>query len=312
MMRERLVARAQLLAHCRRFFAHRNVLEVETPLLSQAAVTDPHLDSLQTRIAGHAPTFYLQTSPEHAMKRLLAAGVGDCYQICKVFRDGETGRNHNPEFTMLEWYRLGFDQYQLMDEVEALLTTALVSAYQAPAERLSYQAIFERYLAIDPHLCPVDALRALCRDHAQADLPSADRDTLLNALMGIVIGPQLGHDRLTFVHDFPTSQAALARLLPGNPPVAARFEAYARGLELCNGFHELTQPDEQRRRFEQDLAQRAALGLPAVPLDERLIAALQVGLPDCAGVAVGLDRVLMVAMGAESIQDVLAFAVTEC
>jgi lysyl-tRNA synthetase class 2 len=213
---------------------------------------------------------------------------------------------------MLEWYRLGFDQHQLMDEVEALLTKSLGSAYQAPAERLSYQAIFERYLAIDPHLCPIDTLRALCREHAQADLANADRDTLLNALIGIVIGPQLGHDRLTFVHDFPASQAALARLLPGNPPVAARFEAYARGLELCNGFHELTQPDEQRRRFEQDLGQRAALGLPAVPLDERLIAALKVGLPDCAGVAVGLDRVLMVAMGAERIQDVLAFAVTEC
>jgi len=299
-----------MLQQCRQFFADRHVLEVETPLLSQAAVTDAHLASLATTVAGHG-RYFLQTSPEYPMKRLLSQGVGDCYQICKVFRDEESGRNHHPEFTMLEWYRLGFDQHRLMDEVEQLLGQLIGGSYRVPAERFSYTAVFEHYLSINPHTCPLPTLRQLAEERAQAHLLDADRDTLLELLMGVVIGPALGHGRLTFIHDFPASQAALARLLPGEPPVAARFEAYARGLELCNGFHELADATEQRRRFEADLAARRSQGLPAVPIDERFLATLAQGLPDCAGVAVGLDRVLMVASGASSIADVLAFTLAD-
>jgi lysyl-tRNA synthetase class 2 len=310
-MRSRLLARAELLTACRAFFAARAVLEVETPILSSGAVTDIHLASMSTRIGGFAPRYYLQTSPEYAMKRLLAAGVGDCYQICKVFRDGEAGRHHNPEFTLLEWYRLGFDHHALMDEVEALLVPLLGPHYARPARRIRYQDLLLESLGIDAWTEPLPRLRQLAVERAQADLPDADRDTLLDVLMGVVIGPTLGHDALTFVTDYPASQAALARLLPGSPPQAARFEAYARGLELCNGFHELADAAEQRRRFENDLAERARRGLPAMPIDERFIAALHVGLPDCAGVAVGLDRVLMVASGATDIGAVLAFTTEE-
>jgi lysyl-tRNA synthetase class 2 len=309
-MRERLVARAHLLKQCRQFFAERDVLEVDTPLLSQAAVTDVHLASLATDISGLGH-YFLQTSPEYAMKRLLNAGVGDCYQICKVFRDGENGRHHQSEFTMLEWYRIGFDHLALMDEVESLLGHLIGGRFATPAERVSYTALFETRLGINPHTCPMQLLQEMAADRAQAHLPDADRDTLLDALMAVLIGPTLGHERLLFVHDFPTSQAALARLLPGELPVAARFEAYARGLELCNGFHELTDASEQRRRFEQDLHARQTRGLPAVPIDEAFLAALERGLPECAGVAVGLDRVLMVATNAPSISDVVAFTLAE-
>jgi lysyl-tRNA synthetase class 2 len=310
-MRNRLVERAQLYGHCRRFFAERGVLEVETPVLSRATVSDPHLASLATTMQGQQHPYFLQTSPEYAMKRLLAAGAGDCYQICKAFRDGESGRHHNPEFTLLEWYRLGFDHHALMDEVESLLVPLLGPDYAGPAERLSYRTAFERHLQVDPHHAALSTLRQLARTHAQADLPDADRDTVLDVLMGVVVGPALGQGRLSFVHEYPPSQAALARVLPGDPPVAARFEAYAGGLELCNGFQELTDAAEQQRRFSADLAIRADRGLPQPPLDERFLAALAVGLPDCAGVAVGLDRVLMLAMRAAHIDDVLAFSLAE-
>ncbi|MBS0376508.1 MAG: EF-P lysine aminoacylase GenX [Proteobacteria bacterium] len=306
---EALRARAGLLARCRAFFAARGVLEVETPVLAQGAATDVHLASLSTRLAGRPAPYYLQTSPEYAMKRLLAAGSGDIYQICKVFRDEEAGPRHNPEFTMLEWYRLGFDQHALMDEVAALLGELLGPRLAATAERLSYREALGRPLGLDPYTAPLAELAALAARHgAQGDL-GPDRDTYLDFLMAVVVGPTLGRGRLTFVHDFPASQAALARLLPGEPPVAARFEAYAQGLELCNGFHELADPAEQRRRFEQDLAIRRARGLPLPPLDERLLAALAAGLPPCAGVAVGLDRVLMVALGCGSLAEVLTFTV---
>jgi elongation factor P--(R)-beta-lysine ligase len=306
-----LGARAAMLARCREFFAARGVLEVETPILSQATVTDVHLASLETRLAGRPRPYYLQTSPEYAMKRLLAAGCPDLYQICKVFRDGESGRLHNPEFTMLEWYRRGFDQHALMDEVEALLGTLLVGRLALTAERITYRDAFRRVLGADPLTAPLEELSALAAARAGAAGAGGDRDTVLDLLMGAVVGPALGRDRLTFVHDYPASQAALARLLPGTPPVAARFEAYVGGLELCNGFHELADAAEQRRRFEADRASRAARALPLPPVDERLLAALAAGLPDCAGVAVGLDRVLMLATACSSVREVLTFAVDE-
>lgn len=305
--------RARLLARTREFFAARGVLEVETPVLAHATVTDVHLASLATRVAGHAQPFHLQTSPEYAMKRLLAAGSGDVYQLAKVFRDGESGRRHNPEFTMLEWYRIGFDHRALMDEVAALLALLLGERLRAPPEFVSYRAAIERAIGLDPYLAPVPALLGAARA-ALGDVPESladDRDGCLDLLMGALVGPALGRDRITFVHEYPASQAALARLLPGEPPVAARFEAYVGGLELCNGFHELADADEQRRRFEADLAIRRARGLPQTPIDERLLAALAHGLPDCAGVALGFDRVVMLALGSDDIRDAIAFTIDD-
>jgi lysyl-tRNA synthetase class 2 len=275
-----------------------------------------HLASLATRIAGRESRYWLQTSPEYAMKRLLAAGSGDVYQVQKVFRDGESGRRHNPEFTMVEWYRIGFDDAALMDEVEALLVELLGARLVRPAERVTYRDALARATGLDPYAAPVAALHAYARDQL-GDVPAdlaVDRDACLDLLMGAVVGPQLGDGRITFVHDYPASQAALARLKParpGEPPVAARFEAYVGGLELCNGFHELADAAEQRRRFEADRATRAERGLPVPPLDERLLAALAHGLPDCAGVALGFDRVVMLAAGTDDIRDVLAFPIDD-
>ena len=306
-----LRARAALVARCRTFFADRGVLEVDTPVLARATVTDVHLASLETRLAGRAQVYYLQTSPEYAMKRLLAAGSGDIYQICKVFRDGESGSTHNPEFTMLEWYRTGFDHWHLMDEVEALLRELLGARLSAPTERLTYRDAFRLVLDLDPETAATAALAAIAAERLGAAELGDDRDGCLDLLLGALVAPALGRGRITFVHDYPASQAALARLLPGDPPVAARFEAYVDGLELCNGFHELGDAAEQRRRFEADRTRRRARGLPLLPLDERLLAALDAGLPDCAGVALGLDRVVMLATGCVSIREVLSFAIDD-
>lgn len=309
--------RAELLARTRAFFAARDVLEVETPILASATVTDVHLASLETRIAGRARPYYLQTSPEYAMKRLLAAGSGDVWQLCKVFRDGESGARHNPEFTMVEWYRLGFDDRALMDEVAALLHALLGDLLAAPAEFVTYREAIATAIGLDPYVAPVGALHAVASERLGAvpDDLRDDRDACLDLLMGAVVGPTLGRGRITFVHEYPASQAALARLKPARHGdavrVAARFEAYVEGLELCNGFHELADAAEQRARFEADRAARAARGLPQPPLDERFLAALAHGLPDCAGVALGFDRVAMLALGTREIRDVLAFAVDD-
>lgn len=306
---EALRLRARLLATVRAFFADRGVIEVETPILGAATVTDPHLHSLRT-ISG----LYLQTSPEYHMKRLLAAGSGPVYQLSRAFRDGEAGRRHNPEFTLLEWYRPGFDHHRLMDEVEELLAATLRDRLPpGPAERLTYAEAFRRHAGVDPLADPparlAEAARAATGGHAP-DLGN-NRDAWLDLLMATAVGPELGRERLVFVQDFPASQAALARLRrpgpAGGPAVAERFELFVGGLELANGFHELTDPAEQRRRFERDLALRRARGLPEPPIDERLLAALEAGLPDCAGVALGFDRLVMLAAGADSIREVIAF-----
>ncbi len=311
--RERLVARARLLAGVREFFAARGVLEVDTPIIVNAPVSDVHIHSatvaLGPHTAGGSPArFFLHTSPEYAMKRLLAAGSGDIFQVCHVARALETGRVHNPEFTLLEWYRLGYSLGQLMDEVAQLVGCLLgPAAAAAPAQRLTYREVFLRELNLDPFEAGLDQL---ARAAAHLDLARGtglDRDDYLELLMGSVIGPRLGGEGLSFIHGYPASQAALARLDPADPRAAQRFELYARGMELANGFHELVDPAEQRARFEADNTARARAGLPLHPLDERLLAALQSGLPDCAGVAVGLDRVLMLATGANHIEEVLAF-----
>jgi lysyl-tRNA synthetase class 2 len=313
---EVLRLRARMLERIRAFFLARDVLEVETPALSVAATPDPALASLETRYTGpgapHGQALYLHTSPEFAMKRLLAAGTGSVYQICKVFRDGEAGRLHNPEFTMLEWYRVGMDLHQLMGEVADLVTQVLAGgpALRLP-EQLTYREIFESRVGIDPHSATAADCAAAARTHG-VNIPvdlfehhdvAIWRDLLLSHL----IEPDLGRDRLTFVYDYPASQASLAQIRPGHPPLAERFELYLNGIELANGFHELADVAEQRTRFERQLHARTASALPPVPLDQRLLAALTHGLPDCSGVALGIDRLVMLAAGAHSIHDVIAF-----
>lgn len=306
---EKLRLRASILKSIRDFFASRNVMEVETPNMCHTSVPDPFIQSIPALFQAHPESeeirYYLQTSPEYAMKRLLAAGSGAIYQLGKAYRQGEIGRFHNPEFTMLEWYRPGFDHHDLMNEVDALLQYVLRSK---AAERKTYQALFETHLNVNPHTATINEL-ANCAAKQSLDIasPITDTDTWLNLLMSHCIEPQLGQDRPCFVYDFPASQAALSRLQPTNPPVASRFEVYINGIELANGFHELQNANEQRKRFENNLAQRKALGLSILPLDENFLSALEVGLPDCAGVALGVDRLIMLATKSERISDVLSF-----
>jgi elongation factor P--(R)-beta-lysine ligase len=311
---ERLRERAALLERARRFFATRGVLEVDTPLLVNAPVSDVHLHSATVQLAPGAAPHYLHTSPEYAMKRLLAAGSGDIWQICHVVRGAECGRLHNPEFTLIEWYRLGVSLGQLMEEVEALVRTLLGAAATGRAsERLSYREAFLRELGLDPLSASEETLATAVRAlgfSPQASVPGdrpVRRDEWLELLMGARVGPRLGLAKLTFVQGFPASQAALARLDPADARVAERFELFCEGVELANGFHELSSEPEQRARFEADNAERSRNGLPVAPLDERLLAALAAGLPDCAGVALGFDRTLMIAAGAHSIEEVLPF-----
>ncbi len=308
---ENLRRRAQILADIRRFFAARAVLEVETPALSHRAVSDPFIDSIEADYApfpgGPAQRLYLQSSPEYAMKRLLAAGSGAIYQLGRAYRNGESGGRHNPEFTMLEWYRPDFDDRALMDEVEALVCAVLALP---PIRRVTYKTLFLEHLGLDPGTAPLDALRARARAEIDVTMDDEDRDSWLNLLMSHLIEPALEGQGAVFVHDFPASQAALARLRPGagGTPVAARFELYVNGMELANGYHELTDATEQARRFEADQRSRAALALPQRPTEGRLVDALAQGMPDCAGVALGVDRLVMLALGTTSIRDVIAFA----
>jgi len=299
--------RAEIVDAVRRFFADRGVLEVETPLLGAAAATDLHLASIPATLAAPAPhTRWLQTSPELHMKRLLAAGSGPIWQLGKAFRDGEAGRRHNPEFTILEWYRPGWDHHALMDEVEALLV-AVLGPFAAAAERVTYRDAFARYAGADPF-----AGAAELRERAHALGIASDElgdqpEPWRHLLLATTVEPRLGRGRVTFLHDFPAAEAALARVRPGIPPVAERFEAYVEGVELANGYHELADADEQARRFAADLAARHERGLPAVPADARLLAALRSGFPDCAGVALGFDRLVMLALAVDDIAQVIAF-----
>jgi lysyl-tRNA synthetase class 2 len=299
-----------MLKTARTFFADRGVLEVETPMLSAAAVSDPQIESLATQIAGVSGRRYLCPSPEYAMKRLLAAGSGDIYQICKVFRDAERGRWHNPEFTMIEWYRLGLDDNALMNEVEALIGELLAPArVLGAAERLSYSDALQRHAGVDAFDSTEDELLNAARRHGIHCDAQLDRDAKLDLLMGLIVGPRLGSGNPCFVCDYPATQAALARLKPRLPPVAARFELYLDGLELANGFHELATAEEQHARFMRDLSLRGARGQVQPPLDENFLAAMMSGLPDCAGVALGFDRLVAIALGADNLADAMAFSV---
>ncbi|MFU8765783.1 MAG: EF-P lysine aminoacylase EpmA [Haliea sp.] len=299
-----LRARAAMLARVRAFFATRGVLEVETPQVSRAAPTDPALDSLGVATNG-APRF-LQTSPEFPMKRLLCAGSGDVYQIARVFRAGEAGRFHNPEFTLLEWYRPGMDQHQLMAEVAALVCACLG---ERPWQALSYRELFQRSIGVDPFADSLASLQRAARERVDVGDLSGDRDLWLDLLLTHCIEPWLAQQGLCFVYDYPPSQAALARLGERDGyAVGERFELYVDGIELANGYHELADAAEQRARFEEDNRRRHARGQEQRPLDELLLAALAVGLPDCSGVALGVDRLLLLATGEADIRRLLAFS----
>ena len=307
--RARLALRAALLAATRDFFESRGVLEVETPWLVNAGVTDVNLGSVTARLGDQ--TLHLHTSPEYAMKRLLASGIGDIYQLCHVARADERSRSHNPEFTLLEWYRCGFSMAALIKETTALLDALLVRAGRGPRplRELRYQQAFLDALGIDPLIAAHETLQTLAMAHglATATAKSLDRDGLLDFLISAVIGPALGRNEWLALTHYPASQAALARLDDADPRVALRFEIYAEGIELANGFEELASAAEQRVRFEADNDLRETRGLPRIALDERLLAALESGLPACAGVALGFDRAVMLASGAASIDDVIAF-----
>lgn len=295
----------------REFFAMRDVVEVDTPALSAAAATDPALTSLSAEVRSLGSRQYLQTSPESAMKRLLAAGSGDIFQIARVYRDAELGRWHQPEFLLLEWYRTGFDEFDLMDEVHALLELLLRARWPG-LERLdlSYRDAFDSAFGVDPLTLDAGARSALTQALTDRGIDAPDRlapDALLDLAIGTAIAADWPDATAVFLYDYPASQAALAAVKPGNPPVAARFEVFVNGLELGNGFRELTDPAEQRRRFAADLTARRQAGAAEVPIDTALLAALEAGLPDCAGVALGLDRLIALASGADSLAETLTF-----
>ncbi|MFZ5756961.1 MAG: EF-P lysine aminoacylase EpmA [Pseudomonadota bacterium] len=298
--------RARLNADIRSFFAARGVLEVETPLLCSAAATDLHLASFP--VAGR----WLQTSPEFAMKRLLAAGSGPIYQLGKAFRAGDLGARHNPEFTLLEWYRPGFALDALMAETESLLQQTLGCDR---CDRTGYRALFEQAFGVNPHTADTETLRALVRTRTSFGEPAElDAGACLDLLFSVVIEPGLGHERPLFVSGYPAMQAALARVQvdAAGDRVAMRCEVYVRGMELANGYDELTDAGEQRRRFLADNDRRRAHGLPEMPLDESLLAALSHGMPACSGIALGVDRLLLLRTGAGSLDQVLAFSADRC
>jgi len=310
---QQLRARAQLLGVIRQFFADRAVLEVETPLLCRTTGTDPQLDffSSQLHSLPQPTTLFLQTSPEFAMKRLLAAGSGSIYQICKAFRNAESGRFHNPEFTMLEWYRLGFSLQQLMDEVVQLLMRVLHAALpQLATLQISYQALFLDLTGLDPlQFSRVDYQSYATRHgYPEADgLCGEEHGLWLDFLFSHCVQKAMPAQTLCLVHDYPALQSSLARLHPLDSRVTERFEVFINGLELGNGFFELADAEEQAARFAAEIRYRQCQGLPAVEQDHLLLDALQAGLPDCSGVAIGLDRLLMIATGCTSIEQVLAF-----
>ena len=307
------VARARMLRATREFFYQRQVLEVETPALSAAANTDPFIESFvcQEQTSHQARPRYLHTSPEYAMKRLLAAGSGDIYQICKVWRSEPSTAQHNAEFTMLEYYRLGFDLPQLMQEVNKLLLE-LIPSLSADSVFYSYAALFLEKFSINPHTVDKEELANLVRKHVPGLVGELDKQASLDLLLTHCIEPAFANDRLTFVYDYPASQSALAKTVASdaNPEisVAKRFEAYVGSLELGNGYLELTSAAANKAVLNSELAVRKAQRLPTVPVDERFLSAMNHGLPDCSGIAIGLDRVLMLETGVNSLKEVLNFS----
>ncbi|MDH3757480.1 MAG: EF-P lysine aminoacylase EpmA [Gammaproteobacteria bacterium] len=303
--------RNAMLERARSFFRSRDVLEVDTPALGRCTTSDPNIDSLRVAGPGGA-TLYLQTSPESFMKRLLADGYPDIYAICRVFREGESGRLHQPEFTMVEWYRHGFGLGAMIDETVAFIADLLQQPELADAEWLEYETAFRRFANIEPFAASLDELAdAANADASLRESLGDDRDAWLDLLLGTRVAPNFAGERLTVLRHFPVSQAALARACPADGRVADRFEVFHGAVELANGFVELRDANEQRQRMHADLARRRASARRPVPLDEPLLAALESGLPECAGVAVGFERLLMLATGAADIRDVLTFALDD-
>ena len=307
--------RAAVNALFRLYFAERDVLEVETPILSEAGNTEPNIESFTTHFTGHsdagARTRWMRTSPEYPLKRLLAAGVGDCYELGRVFRNGEAGGRHNPEFTMLEWYRVGWDHLRLIEETVQLVQRALgLIGRQAEVFSCTYRELFLQGLGLDPFTATEAQLRMPLAAH-DIDAQGLTRDDWLDLLITHLLQPAFPPDRITVVRDWPASQCALARIRPGDPPLAERFELYLGHHELANGYHELIDADEQRQRFLRDLAVRQARIASLPPLDQRLLEAMARGLPGCAGVALGVDRLLMAMVGTDRIAEVLAFPFSE-
>lgn len=306
-----LKKRAQLFKAVRDFFDAREVMEVDTPCLSLGSISDPHIEVLtsQTRYQGEDLTYYLQTSPEYAMKRLLCAGSGSIYQLGEVFRAEDVGRRHSIEFTMLEWYRVGFDHWQLMDEIQSLLVT-LFADDSLQCERLSYQDAFLRHTGLDPFSASLVQLQECSYKHTEYGLQETDRDTLLELIFSSVVEAAIGIEQPCFIHSYPATQAALAKTTMNDEGlhVASRFELYWQGMELANGYHELTDADEQQQRFAADKLARQEMGLVDRQFDERLIIALKQGLPECAGVALGIDRLLMLMCKKAHISEVMPFA----
>jgi lysyl-tRNA synthetase class 2 len=303
--RHAVEARAGLLADARAFFAERGVLEVETPVLSRYGNSDPNIDSVRT---DGLPPRYLRTSPEYAMKRLLVAGFRDIYELGRVFRAGEKGRRHNPEFTMLEWYRSGMRYLDLADEVVALVRACGRGAFDDwPVQRVDYRGLLLEHTGLDPYVCSEDEL-ADCAAERGVTAGLLDHDEWLDLVMAEVIQPALPGESFTIVHDYPPEQAALSRIRNDDPPVAERFEVFLGHTELANGYQELTDPDEQLERFERENREREARGEEPVPIDRGLLAALRSGMPECSGVALGVDRLLMAVLKLDSIDAVLTFS----
>lgn len=292
-----LERRAHALAQVRRFFAARDVFEVDTPLMGETSAFDPYIHSFSFA------DVFLQTSPEFFMKRLLAAGSGSIYQLGKVFRRGESGSKHHPEFTMLEWYRPGWSLDELIAEVEALFIELL----GCPSfQYVTYGELFREFCRLDPHVATKERCEEVARE-AMSDVPDLhDKDEWLHFLMSHCVEPFLNHGQPLVVTDFPASQAALAKLKLGEPAVAARFEVFYKGFELANGYDELTDPHELRQRFEWDNTKRRQMGLEVMPMDEKLLAST-IDMPACSGVAVGFDRLVQIAFKKERISEVLSF-----
>ncbi|MDB2384731.1 EF-P lysine aminoacylase EpmA [Endozoicomonas sp.] len=311
-----LKERAALYREIRRYFDQQGVMEVETPTLSSTATVDVYIDSFHADFkpigSAEAYTYYLHTSPEFAMKRLLSAGSGDIYSMGRVFRNGEAGGRHNPEFTMLEWYRIGMDSQRLMDDVSKLLSA--VASFNE-IKRCSYGELFQERLGINPHTASDQVLGDLVGEKVDARLKGLERNDCLDLLFSNVIEPDLGGDNSdvlsgVFVYDYPASMSALAKVRKNSKgqDVAARFELFVNGVELANGYHELLDPEEQQSRFKQEQRKREDRGFPVYPFDQRLVDALEHGMPDCAGVALGVDRLLMLMLKTHAISDVVAFS----
>ena len=292
-----LKQRATILENIRKFFAEKSILEVETPLLYEGAICNPYIESFKVEER------YLQTSPEFCMKRLLAAGSGSIYQICKAFRKEESGRLHSTEFTLLEWYHVDFDHHDLMKEVAELFQLILNCK---SCDFMSYQTLFETTLKINPHTATKHTLENLAKKN-NLEIALDNKDDWLNLLLTHLIEPTLAFEKPCFIYDYPASQSALAKLSNTTPTVAERFEVYYKGIELGNGFHELNNAAEQRERFKKQLTTREANKQPLPSLDELFLESLNY-LPNCAGIAVGLDRLIMLATEIDTIEKVISFA----